>query len=120
MSGGHFPWVQTDVCAGRGLGTPSALAQWEGQSCQSGPLPHSGGQGPGSGHVFGGTSTVRVSDEDESFSARREYNTVENTKILKEKQECREWMDKTIRHNIIYMHRGLESTCQVNIKMKVI
>ena len=32
----------------------------------------------------------------------------------------RMWMDKTIRHNIIYMHRGLESTCQVNIKMKVI
>ena len=120
VSGGHFPWVQTDVCAGRGLGTLSALVHWEGQSCQSGPLPHSGAQGPGSGHVFGGTSTVRVSDEDESFSARREYNTVENTKILKEKQECREWMDKTIRHNIIYMHRGLESTCQVNIKMKVI
>lgn len=71
-------------------GPPSARAQWEEQSRQGGPLPHSGAQGPGSGHVFGGNSTVRVSDEDKSFSARREYNTVENTKILKEKQECRE------------------------------
>lgn len=32
----------------------------------------------------------------------------------------RKWMDRNIQHNIIYMHRGLESTFQVNIKMKVI
>lgn len=32
----------------------------------------------------------------------------------------RKWMDRNIHHNIIYMHRGLESTFQVNIKMKVI
>lgn len=28
----------------------------------------------------------------------------------------RKWMDRNIQHNIIYMHRGLESTFQVNIK----
>lgn len=32
----------------------------------------------------------RVSDEGVSFSARREHKSVKNTKILKERQECRE------------------------------